>query len=200
MSADSKDDGVLSRWARRKAEVARETALEEAPVEAEAAAESPQAEPDTEEAALEVLRERDPELAERIAGIDIDKLAFEDDFTIFMNKKVPEFIRRRALSKLWLLSPVLANVDGLNDYDEDFTAAADAMRVFKSAYIPGKGYPSAEPEELEDEVEPEVDDEPEVASLGGDDVVPDTEHQTADAAMDNEGGGNEGDTAPAKSA
>jgi hypothetical protein len=56
------------------------------------------------------------------------------------------------LSKLWLLSPVLANVDGLNDYDDDFTQATSALREFKSAYIPGKGYARDEDENVaEDE-------------------------------------------------
>lgn len=157
MSTREHDDGVLGRWARRKAEVQKEAALEEAPDVAEPTVEA--AEPEDEETALEVLRERDPELAEKIAGIDIDKLQYEDDFSIFMNKKVPEFLRRRALSKLWLLNPILANVDGLNDYDDDFTLATSALREFKSAYLPGRGYlfPEDEVEADGETVEADVD-------------------------------------------
>lgn len=150
MTGDDREEGVLGRWARVKAEAHNET-LDEPAVAPDEPVAGPQ-EPDSEEAALEVLRERDPELAERISGIDIDKLVYEDDFSIFMNKKVPEFLRRRALSKLWLLNPILANVDGLNDYDDDFTLATSALREFKSAYIPGKGYLFPEDDEVEEDV------------------------------------------------
>ena len=46
---------------------------------------------------------------------------------------MPEFIRRKALSKLWLSSPILANIDGLNDYDEDFTVAGSLVETLQSA-------------------------------------------------------------------
>ncbi len=128
MSADSKDQGVLSRWSKRK-----QSAREALPDTEGPDAPLSDVEPETDEAALEVLRERDPELAEKIAGIDIDTLTYEDDFSIFMNQKVPEFIRRKALSKLWLSNPVLANIDGLNDYDEDFTAVGSLVETLQSA-------------------------------------------------------------------
>ena len=57
-------------------------------------------------------------------GINIEELEYESDFTVFMNDKVPETLRRMALRKLWRSNPILANVDGLNDYDEDFSDAA----------------------------------------------------------------------------
>lgn len=60
-------------------------------------------------------------------GIDIDELEYDSDFTVFMHDKVPETLRRMALRKLWKSSPILANVDGLNDYDEDFS---DATAIF----------------------------------------------------------------------
>ena len=34
-----------------------------------------------------------------------------------MREGVPEFLKKQALRKLWLSSPILANLDGLNDYD-----------------------------------------------------------------------------------
>lgn len=52
------------------------------------------------------------------------------DFSQFMRDDVPEMLKRAALRKLWACDPVLANLDGLNDYDEDFTvisAAAGAI-------------------------------------------------------------------------
>lgn len=131
MSVDRKDDGFLDRWSKRK------KAVEQEEIEAEAddgAAETVQREPETDEEALEMLRERDPELAEQVSAIDIEALTYDDDFSIFMNKKVPEFIRRKALSKLWLSSPILANVDGLNDYDEDFRDAGSIIEAVQTAF------------------------------------------------------------------
>ncbi len=52
------------------------------------------------------------------------------DFSQFMRDDVPEILKRAALRRLWASDPVLANLDGLNDYDEDFTvigAAAGAI-------------------------------------------------------------------------
>ncbi len=72
--------------------------------------------------------------------VDFDKLNFGSDYTRFMEKGVPEAIRRRALRALWSSNPVLANIDGLNDYDEDFTDAALAIKIIGSNYKPGKGY------------------------------------------------------------
>lgn len=130
MSVDQKDEGFLGRWSKRKQAV-----QEELPDAAEAAAgeAATEPEPETDEQALEMLRERDPELADKVSGIDIDALTYEDDFTIFMNQKVPEFLRRKALSKLWLSNPVLANIDGLNDYDEDFTDAGSLVEAVQTA-------------------------------------------------------------------
>ena len=130
MSVDRKDEGFLDRWSKRKKAVEQEELEAETP---EDAAESAEREPETEEEALDVLRERDPELAEQVSAIDIEALTYEDDFSVFMNKKVPEFIRRKALSKLWLSSPILANVDGLNDYDEDFRDAGSIIEAVQTA-------------------------------------------------------------------
>ena len=56
-----------------------------------------------------------------------------DDFSAFMSKAVPDRIRRRALRVLWRSNPVLANVDMLVDYGEDFTdsARSEKRRVGK---------------------------------------------------------------------
>ena len=133
MSTDpsNRDDGLLSRWAKRKQAVREADELDEVDVKAEAEAE---AEPETEEEAMALLAERDPDLAEEISALDLDNLAYEDDFTVFMQNKVPDIIRRKALSKLWLSHPLLANLDGLNEYDEDYTQAADAAEMVRKAF------------------------------------------------------------------
>ncbi len=65
--------------------------------------------------------EQEPHPAE---DIDIEELEYGSDFTPFMDAKVPKALKRMALRKLWRSNPILANIDGLNDYDEDFSDAA----------------------------------------------------------------------------
>lgn len=116
-------------WARRKAAVQAEE--QEAARLAEA----------------EVQAERDAELAERtdediLAELELpdpDTLQDGDDFKVFLTDAVPARIRTRALRRLWRLNPVLANVDGLVDYGEDFTDAACVIENLQTAYQVGKG-------------------------------------------------------------
>ena len=56
-----------------------------------------------------------------------------------MAKAVPTRLRNRALRKLWLSNPALANLDALLDYGEDFTINADAVEVIQTTYQVGKG-------------------------------------------------------------
>jgi hypothetical protein len=62
-----------------------------------------------------------------------------DDFSAFMSKAVPDRLRRRALRRLWLANPALANLDGLLDYGEDFTDSATVIENLQTAYQVGKG-------------------------------------------------------------
>ena len=57
-----------------------------------------------------------------------------------MKKNVPEALRRAALRKLWKSDPILANLDGLNDYDEDYNLVDTAITAAQTAYKVGKGY------------------------------------------------------------
>jgi hypothetical protein len=116
-------------WARRKAGVAAEAEAEVAAIEAEALAQD--------HADLEEMSE-----AEALAALNLpdpETLGKGDDFSVFMAKAVPDQIRRRALRTLWRSNPVLANVDMLVDYGEDFTDAAMAVENIQTAYQVGKG-------------------------------------------------------------
>jgi len=77
------------------------------------------------------------------------------DFKPFMASDVPDYLRRFALRRLWRSNPVLANVDGLVDYGEDFTDAATVFEGMKTAYQVGTGYFRAVVEEEEEENLPE---------------------------------------------
>ncbi len=65
-----------------------------------------------------------PDLAE------IDTLTGDSDFAVFMTDAAPAQLRHRALRKLWSVDPRLATVDGLGDYNADYT-------VVGAAYVAG---------------------------------------------------------------
>jgi hypothetical protein len=64
---------------------------------------------------------------------DIESLDKDSDFTGFLQAGVPEELKNLALRKLWLSDPVLANVDGLNDYDEDFNVIDKVIEIASEA-------------------------------------------------------------------
>lgn len=167
-----RDDDFLSRWSRRKT-VSRDGGLQktqdepaqkagrmrtdppapkqtapvaeadgEAPLVQEASVQADQPLTPAEEPAGQEVEERaDPA---EFDEFDFDKLNYASDYTQFLKEGVPEAVRRRALRMLWGSNPILANLDGLNDYDEDFTDAAMAVKVLSSNYKPGSGYLSEE--------------------------------------------------------
>lgn len=116
-------------WSRRKQAV-------EAEAEAEAAHQIAAEEQQT----LEALEEQsDEEILEELGLQDPDTLKAGDDFSAFMAKAVPTRLRNRALRKLWLSNPALANLDALVDYGEDFTDSAMAVENIQTTYQVGKG-------------------------------------------------------------
>ncbi|MEM9355445.1 MAG: DUF3306 domain-containing protein [Pseudomonadota bacterium] len=84
-----------------------------------------------------------------LENVDIDALDYESDYTEFMKEGVPEALKRKALRQLWRSDPILANIDGLNDYDDDFTDAALAVDVLKTVHKVGRGYLTDEDDEAE---------------------------------------------------
>lgn len=116
-------------WSDRKARVQAEALAEEQETLARAAAE--------EQAVQEA--KSDEELLEEFGLPDPDSLKLGDDVRGFMSKAVPDRLRRRALRQLWKLNPVLANVDGLVDYGQDFTDSAMVVENLQTAYQVGKG-------------------------------------------------------------
>lgn len=142
------DDGVLSRWSRRKRAAAQTP--EPAPEPEPEPPEAPAAEALTEEAWLEQNELPEPE-----------SLGEGDDFSAYLKDGVPELLRRRALRQLWRANPVLANLDGLVDYGENFTDAAVVPDVIATAYQVGKGIASKIAEELAEAEEPAEEPQPE---------------------------------------
>lgn len=147
---NSPEDGFLSRWARRKAEVRetekREAALTPQPGEGDHAlsadGQPPVVSADaSDEPPDDETRQR---WIEELEAIDIETLTYNNDFTIFMKSWVPGPLRQRALRKLWTTNPALAVLDGLNDYDLDYTDAAMQAGKVVSSFVPGRGYATVE--------------------------------------------------------
>lgn len=109
-------------WNRRKAAVAAEVRADEA-----AQTEAKLSE-QTDEEILAELNLPKPEALER-----------PEDVRHFLAQAVPQRLKTRALRQLWKLNPVLANLDGLVDYGEDFTDSATVIENLQTAYQVGKG-------------------------------------------------------------
>ena len=164
----SRGEGRLSRWSRRKA-LARRGRPEREPEE-QAAPEGPE---DRSPAAAEEPEPTPEEEAELLRKLDLpppESLKPGDDFSAFMKHAVPDQLRRRALRVLWRSDPILANVDGLVDYGEDFTDAATVVANLKTAYVVGHG---ARP------IEEEPEEGAETAEAG-EGVAPPEEETAAD--------------------
>lgn len=127
------EDDMFSRWSKRKRAVAHEEARETpAPADPEPA---PAAKEDVDETAL----------LHRLNLPVPESMQPGDDFSAFMKAGVPEFLRKRALRMLWRSNPVLANLDGLNDYDDDFRSPEMTKKVLATAYKVGRGFLRADP-------------------------------------------------------
>ncbi len=127
----SDEPNRLSRWSQRKLAARRgEAVSDEVPsVTGDASLEqNVTAPPDT------TVDKTAPELP------SVDDLTAESDFTVFLRKGVPDALTRAALRRLWTSDPVLANLDGLNDYDEVYNAVQPAFTLAQTSYRPGKGY------------------------------------------------------------
>lgn len=119
-------------WSRRKAGVVQEAEREEH-LSTEAANARD----------LAALEERsDEEILAELALPDPATMKRGDNFAGFMHHTVPERLRKVALRQLWRSDPVLANLDGLNNYDTDFTQSDIPGIVPKTSYVVGKGFAS----------------------------------------------------------
>jgi len=162
MSAFGKDSW-LGRWSRRKAEAGKaarpstghKARPEPSPVSAspretkEEAAEAAPAGPPTAAGGSEsasgeteaaACHARGPEANDETARLpSIETLSYDSDFKPYLASGVPEGLRREALRKLWRSDPVLANLDGLNDYDEDYSLIGKLPQAVDTLFQVGRG-------------------------------------------------------------
>jgi hypothetical protein len=120
---------MQSAWSRRKAAVAAEAVAEERAVEDAVIAEQHEA----------LAEKTDVEILEELGLPDPDMMVQGDDFKAFLCKTVPAHLRKRALRTLWRSDPVLACVDGLNDYDDDYLTGSYGQGPVSTTYQVGKG-------------------------------------------------------------
>lgn len=134
----SEDANFLSRWARRKAEVQDSEAAQ-----ATAARET------VERHQPEELDDRDrPVTEEEIAALpDPDSLEHGADFKPFLRPGIPQALRQRALRRIWRVNPAIGFLDGMNEYDLDYTDAATVVDNLKTAYQVGRGFVVPEEDE-----------------------------------------------------
>ena len=155
-------------WSRRKSAVKEEIEEERRQAEIKRASEI--------QGELDV--KTDEEVLKELGLPDPDTLEPGDDFKVFMKEVVPERLRRRALKKLWLSNPLLANVDGLVDYGEDFTDAAVGAGFVETTYQVGKRMLKHIEELARKEEEKQNDKPPEVAD---DEILAEHSRQTDEA-------------------
>lgn len=116
-------------WSRRREAVAREARADQAAITAAEEAERETAFAETSDE--ELLSE---------AGLPLpEELESSEAVREFLASALPQRLKTRALRRLWRLNPVLANVDGLVDYGEDFTDGAKIIENMQTAYQVGKG-------------------------------------------------------------
>ncbi|MEM8656177.1 MAG: DUF3306 domain-containing protein [Pseudomonadota bacterium] len=154
--------GTRDFWSRRRAGVeAEEQALEARAAEAEVA----KLEDQPDEEILAELNLPEPE------ALDSPE-AVRD----FLKAELPQRLKTRALRRLWRLNPMLANLDGLVDYGEDYTDAALVVENLQTVYQVGKGMVTAFlDEDEEDDVTP--------LEAVGEDETPREEVETDEAPL-----------------
>ncbi|MEM7211972.1 MAG: DUF3306 domain-containing protein, partial [Pseudomonadota bacterium] len=178
----SRGETFLGRWSRLKQEG-----------EAQPPEEAPPAAAPTDAAPAEDTR-TDEEVLTDLGLPHPDDLKPGDDISGFMKQAVPAKMKRMAMRQLWRLNPVLANVDGLVDYGEDYTDSAMVVENMQTLYQVGKGMfvELEEPEDAEAdapeelvEAEAQPDDEA-TADADPADADPADEAQSAEDSEANE--------------
>lgn len=121
-----------------------------AAVVAEAEAEAQAAEARALEAQEAALAERSDD--ELLAEFDLpvpEDLVSGEQLRAFLKAQLPQRLKTRALRSFWKTNPVLACLDGLNDYNDDYTAAATAGKPVNTIYQVGRGMVAKVEEVLE---------------------------------------------------
>ncbi|MEP3231470.1 MAG: DUF3306 domain-containing protein [Hyphomicrobiales bacterium] len=177
--ATEDDKGFFSRWSGRKRAIAAGDDVVQ---------DDPHLAPPVDLVEPENAEEETARLAELTANreaaeaIDIEALDYDSDYSTFFKEGVPPLLKQKAMRLLWRSNPVLANIDGLCDYDENFGDPSLILEKFESAYQIGKGYFVEDKEDVEEEVASDEALEADLENTEGDDNLADASEQeeTAD--------------------
>ena len=90
---------------------------------------------------------------------DVDALNKDSDFSLFMREGTPEHLKKIALRKLFNSDPAFSVLDGLNDYDEDYSMIGMVTEAVSTRYKPGRGMVDSEDEKNADEEAKNLSDE-----------------------------------------
>ncbi|WP_321504860.1 DUF3306 domain-containing protein [Breoghania sp.] len=139
------EERFLSRWARRKNAAQAGIAEDGEEAEASRAALAPL---DADNAPpTDTMPEEGPEPDEEAEAnrqaaeaVDLETIGVNTDMSVFFRKGVPGALKTAAMRQLWRSDPVFACIDGLNDYDTDFTGAGEAARAVITRWQVGKGF------------------------------------------------------------
>ena len=131
MADDRQGDRFLHRWSKRKLDDDRADDI---------AGADKREEPQPVDEEDEVRRLQLQENREAAEAIDLDSLDADSDLSPFFNEGVPKVLKAAALRAVWRSNPVFANLDGLNDYDENFADPELVKKFIGSAWKVGKGY------------------------------------------------------------
>ncbi|MCF6444232.1 DUF3306 domain-containing protein [Nereida sp. MMG025] len=158
-------------WSRRRAGVEAETQAEQLAVA---------------EAELAQLEDRpDEELLAEANQPDPDTLDSPEAVQEFLRAQLPQRLKTRALRRLWRLNPMLANLDGLVDYGEDFTDSATVLENMQTVYQVGKGMLTAFADDDEaDEADIAEDEMTQDVAQASDTLNDDPQRAQADDAAD----------------
>lgn len=133
-----RDESFLHRWSRlKRSEQEEMLAPQPEPQRATQLSSDPSAVPAA--TAGELADDHAAQKASDAALPPIESLDRDSDYTAFMRAGVAPELRRQALRKLWRSDPVFANLDGLLEYGEDYSAPFKRGGVVSTLYQVGKG-------------------------------------------------------------
>ena len=159
-------DSLLHRWSKQKAQAREETSKPEAE---EPVAESEVSESDEEE------ENQQTEEPDEIELPDLDSLGDDSDYSMFMSSEVDENLKKLALRKLFK-APFFNVMDGLNDYDDDFTTFEALGDIVTSDMKFHQERKKAEQEEREREAAAkEIEEQEEIETLASEETKPEDE-------------------------
>lgn len=178
-------ESLLHRWSKQKGEATEEELPSTEIQDQESETDTDSDAEATASAETEQTEQTEQEEKAPVELPPIESLSEDSDFSLFMSPEVDENLRKLALRKLFK-SPFFNVVDGLNDYDDDFTTfellgdiVTSDMKFHeerKKAEEALKRQQAAESEEISEPIESEAigserteEEEPSVAS---DEVLP----------------------------